>query len=134
MKKKIFLMLPCIAAVAIATFVGKKTFESNEFETDELFLQNVEALSAGEGFNGSFNGQDWDTEDHYYNKFGTDWCPVMFTCTVTSGSWNISVGVGNDKVHGNIGYTSGTSTYPGHYISCHSGKGNCYNGTDCVRD
>lgn len=29
MKKKIFLMLPCIAAVAIATLVGKNTFEEN---------------------------------------------------------------------------------------------------------
>ena len=45
MKKKFFLMLPCIAAVAIATFVGKKTFESHAFMRDALFAQNVEALS-----------------------------------------------------------------------------------------
>lgn len=36
---------PCIAAGAIATFVGKKTFESNEFDTSSLLIQNVEALA-----------------------------------------------------------------------------------------
>ncbi len=47
MKKKVFLMLPCIAAVAIATFVGKKTFESNAYDTNSLLIQNVEALASG---------------------------------------------------------------------------------------
>ena len=46
MKKKIF-MLSCTAAVAIATFVGKKTFESKAFASDALLTQNVEALSSG---------------------------------------------------------------------------------------
>lgn len=46
MKKKFLLMLPCIVAVAIA--VGKKSFESNAFEGNGLFLQNVEALSDSE--------------------------------------------------------------------------------------
>ena len=45
MKKKFFLMLPCIAAVAIATFVGKKTFESYAYEASSLLMQNVEALA-----------------------------------------------------------------------------------------
>ena len=40
-------MLPCIAAVAIATFVGKKTFVSNAYETGNLLMQNVEALATG---------------------------------------------------------------------------------------
>ena len=44
MKKKIFL-LPCIAAVAIATFVGAKSFQTNAYESNELLLANVEALS-----------------------------------------------------------------------------------------
>ena len=48
MKKKNFLTLPCIAAVAIATFVGKKTFESHAYETSSLLMQNVEALTANE--------------------------------------------------------------------------------------
>lgn len=38
-------MLPCIAAVAIATVVGKKTFGSHVHESDTLLMQNVEALS-----------------------------------------------------------------------------------------
>lgn len=48
MKKKIFLMLPCIAAVAIATFVGKKALESHAYETNSLLMQNVEALTDNE--------------------------------------------------------------------------------------
>ena len=42
MKKK--LMLPCIAAVAIATFVGTKTIKSNASK-NSLLMANVEALS-----------------------------------------------------------------------------------------
>ena len=45
MKKKVFLMLPCIAAVAIAIVVGKKTYELHAYETNSLLMQNVEALS-----------------------------------------------------------------------------------------
>ena len=39
------MMLSCIAAVAIATVVGKKTFESHAYETSNLLMQNVEALA-----------------------------------------------------------------------------------------
>ena len=48
MKKKFFL-LPCIAAVAIATFVGAKTFKSNAEESNDLLMANVEAMSQEEG-------------------------------------------------------------------------------------
>lgn len=48
MKKKFLLMLPCIVAVAIATFVGKKTFESSALERNNIMLENVEALSQGD--------------------------------------------------------------------------------------
>lgn len=41
-------MLPCIAAVAIATFVGKQAYESSALESNSLLAQNVEALSSGE--------------------------------------------------------------------------------------
>ena len=47
MKKK-FMMLSCIAAVAIATVVGKKTYESHAYETNSLLMQNVEALTNNE--------------------------------------------------------------------------------------
>lgn len=43
--KKNFLMLSCIAAIVTATVVSKKTFESHADETNNLLMQNVEALS-----------------------------------------------------------------------------------------
>ena len=45
MKKKFLFMLPCIAAVAFATFVGTKTLRSNASESNSLLMANVEALS-----------------------------------------------------------------------------------------
>ena len=50
MKNKIYL-LPCIAAVAIATVVGTKTFKSNSDESNELLMANVEALTSAENGN-----------------------------------------------------------------------------------
>ena len=46
MKKKV-ITLSCIAAVAIATFVGTKALQSNAYENG-LLTQNVEALSRGD--------------------------------------------------------------------------------------
>lgn len=40
-------MLPCIAAIAIATFIGKKTFELKDYVRNPLLVQNVEALTSG---------------------------------------------------------------------------------------
>jgi len=60
MKKKVFLMLSCIAAVAIATFAGKKTFESHAYETSSLLMQNVEALATG---------ADSQDDCHYSNGY-----------------------------------------------------------------
>jgi hypothetical protein len=51
MKKKV-ITLSCIAAVAIATFVGTKAFQSNAYGANGLFVQNVEALSQGDGDGG----------------------------------------------------------------------------------
>ena len=55
--KKAFFLLPCIAAVAIATFVGAKTFKSNAIESDDLLMANVEALASGDA-GGSFRYPD----------------------------------------------------------------------------
>lgn len=40
-------MLPCVAAVAIAVFAGKKYYGSHVSETSSLLMQNVEALATG---------------------------------------------------------------------------------------
>lgn len=48
MKKKKKIMLPCMAAVAIAMFVGAKVMKPNAIESNGLLLTNVEALSASE--------------------------------------------------------------------------------------
>ena len=55
MKKKVFMMLPCIAAVAIAAFVGKKSLGTHAYETNSLLLQNVEALSSNADNGGTGN-------------------------------------------------------------------------------
>lgn len=41
-------MLSGIAAVAFATFIGKKTLESEALASSSLLFQNVEALSQGD--------------------------------------------------------------------------------------
>ncbi len=51
MKKQI-IVLSCVAAVAIATFVGKKAYEFSYGESKTLFKQNIEALTQGEVANG----------------------------------------------------------------------------------
>ena len=56
------MMLSCIAAVAIATVVGKKTYESHAYETSSLLMQNVEALSQNEGSEPAW----WDFFNNYY--------------------------------------------------------------------
>ena len=65
MKKKVFMMLPCIAAIAIAIIVGKKTFGSHAYVTSNLLMLNVEALSKTE----SAGGCKWKIID----------CPQWFT-------------------------------------------------------
>ena len=54
MKKKQLIILPCVAAITIATYVGKKTFESNVCKSDYLLLANVEALANREINDGYF--------------------------------------------------------------------------------
>lgn len=68
-------MLPCIAAVAIAMFVGKKNLDSKGIETSNLLLQNVEALASEEGDDWSECPRDkwirnakesWSSQTAYY--------------------------------------------------------------------
>lgn len=83
MKKEVFLMLPCIAAIAIATFVGKKSFVSNLYEGNELLVQNVEALSSS-------------GEDDYDSS----------VCN-TGGEHNAIVEVATGKVQARVHYNDG---------------------------
>jgi hypothetical protein len=43
-------MLPCMAAVAIATFVGAKVMKPNAIESNDLLLANIEALTLPENY------------------------------------------------------------------------------------
>lgn len=53
-------MLPCITAVAIATYIGTKTLKTNASESNALLMTNVEALSDDE----------WeDLDDCYFDVF-----------------------------------------------------------------
>lgn len=80
-----------------------------------------------------FNGQSWDTEDHFYNNSGGKWKPDKIACQYTETSGGGSIGF-DLIITGEYTFPSTSSTYPGHYISCVQGTGNCFNGTDCVRD
>lgn len=57
MKKNVIMTLSCIAAVAIATFVGKKTFVSHAYETSSLLMQNIEALASGSDADGESDAE-----------------------------------------------------------------------------
>ena len=48
MKKTIF-ALPCMAAIALAAFVGMRTLERNKNINETLLMANVEALTEEEG-------------------------------------------------------------------------------------
>ncbi len=49
MKKKVFIMLPCIAVVAIVSgYGGIKAYQSHAKDCKNLLLQNVEALALGD--------------------------------------------------------------------------------------
>lgn len=92
------MMLSCIAAVAIATVVGKKTFESHAYETSSLLMQNVEALSD-------------PNDDGYYHVQSRDTKDCTYTLYIgVGGKLKISiVGVGlvtlNADANGNVSYT-----------------------------
>ena len=123
MKKSILKRTLCVVAIS-ATLLGGKIFSSmnSKISGDELLLANVEALSTtgdgpSQGFKGRFNGEDWDTNKHWYNAIGTRWCPSLTECEVTSGVDYILVA---------------TSTTKGHQMCCIAGSGNCGKGTTCI--
>ena len=80
MKKRNLFMLPCIAAVAIATYVEKKTFETNACKYKSLLILNVEALSTQESTPKEYTCYSTITEK--------DGCLVRYcqTCTYVPGT------------------------------------------------
>ncbi len=66
-------MLSCIAAVAIAAFVGKKTFGSQTSEASNLLMQNVEALADNESDSDLSCTGLLGRCTFKCNKCGTDW-------------------------------------------------------------
>ena len=85
-------MLSCIAAVAIAAMVGKKTYESHVSETNNLLLQNVEALSFdGESERNFFPCYEKiSSNEQYGKKFEGRYCGDCLTALMTRG-WSESM-------------------------------------------
>jgi hypothetical protein len=108
MKTKVVLTFGILALVAVVT-VNINIAKSNSAET--LFLNNVEKALGFE-----FNGQEWDTDSHWYNKGGGDWKPVYGPCK------------------GSRSDGTGTITWDGHWVQCQGGDGNCVDGTGCLVD
>lgn len=44
------MLLSCVVAAAIVTFVGKNNFESNAHESNDLIMANIEALTQSETY------------------------------------------------------------------------------------
>ena len=59
MRKTLF-ALPCMAAIALAAFVGMRTLERNKNINETLLMANVEALTEGE------EPSWWDFFNNYY--------------------------------------------------------------------
>jgi hypothetical protein len=110
MKKKIYWLigsLSLFAVIAINISLAKANVASN------LSMAQIKEAIGG-GF--EFNGQNWDTEYHWYNVAGGDWKPEKINCT----------GYDYDSQNRII------ASWPGQKIQCQNGNGNCYNGTSCV--
>lgn len=97
--------------------------------SNNSILENVKAF--GDSFN--WNGQSWDNDEHFYNAIGSDWNPVLYECEVVENSGSLTIGINAGIViEGTLPSTS--VTYPGQFIKCEDGPGNCWNGhEDCVK-
>ena len=69
MRKKRLFMLPCMAAVAVATAFGTKSLQTNA--SNSLLMENVEAISMGE-----FT----ELEDCYDMGWGPDPATWQYRC------------------------------------------------------
>lgn len=64
MKKRNLFMLPCMAAVAVVTFLGMRTSRLNAYVTNSLLSQDVETLSNCECIDGKKNNGHCTQDDH----------------------------------------------------------------------
>lgn len=108
MKTKFF---GAVVVVAIAVGAMINVNLNKVSNKGDLALANVEALAA-ENFH--YAGTDWNVTDTH--NWGTYWCPLLKDCTVSEGF---------DYVYHRI------VTYPGHFVGCYEGNGNCWDGTMC---
>ena len=131
MKKRILFSLGAAFVVAISGYTIKESILKDTPEVSALALANVEALS---DFEGRFNGQDWDTNHHWYNNLGTKFTPKKIDCVYISGFYNGSIQASLISPSLNLTVGGQTSSYQanGHKITCAEGDGNCFNGTDCI--
>lgn len=88
-------MLPCIAAVAIATFVGTKAIKSDADESDNLLMANVEALSSP---------SDAGTNYHYSEAKGKAKFCTLYVYIEASGSVAASSETPISSYEGNVKY------------------------------
>jgi len=111
MKKKI---LKVALVATFAFFAGYGVYKSQKStDLSTLALDNVEALAK----NFEWDGNNWDTDGHWYNSFGSNWTPTLVDCTVTEG-------VDYVVVH--------LTSYEGKMVVCSSGSGNCGIGSPCT--
>lgn len=135
MKKKIILGIAVLAIAAVAAFnVNLNTNQKSDMSL--LALANIEALADFE-----FNGQNWDTNTHWYNIVGHNWKPVLIACQATNGSSTFTFSTGGSANILGTGlswdgmqfcYNGGTTSYNGVQVQCQGGSGNCANGTPCM--
>jgi len=127
MNKKIFIIAAIFAftMVSVVNYQFNALFSQNE-KSASLLLSNIQALADFE-----FNGQDWDTEKHWYNFFGSNWKPVKVDCTkAVSTGFSVSVTVYGVGVGIGVGGT--VTTTSGHKVECQNGDGNCWEDTECI--
>jgi len=132
MKKKFLLMLPCIVAVAIATLVGKKSFESNALKTNSILLENVEALSqdgeydasdCNDGFGkysfvSAATGKSEMRAHHSGEIGGKDGVDVIYTVTFKQCTAN-----GTTGIQKGANYTYSTEMSNLSYVKCEGWQG-----------
>lgn len=115
MKTKKF-WLPCIAAVAIATFVGAKSFKANASESNDLLLANVEALAEDDGGETPPSGYVW------VEKRTPNDCTYTVTADADGNAKLNIVGIGLITLKGGA-YAELTYTIPNGEIVCEGRNG-----------